>query len=80
MESTYMLDFLSSLFFELIAPVLRALFYPLGWPLVKLITLGRYPQKGSWLRDTRQADITAIIGLAVALVGMMAALQQFRVV
>lgn len=79
MESTCMLDFLSSLFAELIAPVLRALFYPLGWPVVQLITLGRYPHKGSWLRDTRQTDITAIIGVAVALVGMMAALQQFRV-
>ena len=79
MESTHMLDFFSSLFVELLAPALRALFYPLGWPVVKLITLGRYPLKGSWLRDTRQTDFTAIIGFAVALVGMMAALQQFRV-
>lgn len=74
-----MLDFFSSLFLELFAPALRALFYPLGWPVVKLTTLGRYPQKDSWLRNTRQTDITVIIGFAVALVGMMAALQQFRV-
>ena len=79
MESTRMLDFLSYLFIELIGPVLRVLFYPLGWPVVQLFTLGRYPLKDSWLRDTRQTDFTAFIGVAVALVGMMAALQQFRV-
>ena len=37
--------------FEVVA---RAIFYPVGWPIVKLLTLGKYPVKGSWFAETQQ--------------------------
>ncbi|MBX8493672.1 hypothetical protein [Pseudomonas cichorii] len=57
--------------------VLRAIFFPVGWPVVKILTLGKYPVKGSWFAETPQSDWTAGIGIAVSLIAMMAVLKQF---
>lgn len=66
---------------DLLAPlfkvVMQAILFPLGWPVVKLLTLGRYPVKGTWFSDSRQETVTAMIGMAAALVVMMALLGQF---
>ena len=61
----------------LLEPLFRAIFFPIGWPVVKLITWGKYPKKGVWFSDTPQSDWTAGIGLAVVLIVMMAVLKQF---
>lgn len=37
--------------FEVVA---RAMFYPVGWPIVKLLTLGKYPVKAPGLRKPQQ--------------------------
>lgn len=60
--------------FELIA---RAVCFPVGWPVVKLITLGKYPSKGAWFAETPEAEWTMGIGLAVLVITMMAVLKQF---
>ncbi|MBX8488503.1 hypothetical protein K5D33_06425 [Pseudomonas cichorii] len=57
--------------------VFRAIFFPVGWPVVKILTLGKYPVKGSWLAHTPQSEWTSGIGIAVLLIAMMAALKQF---
>ncbi|MBX8589187.1 hypothetical protein K5D56_07350 [Pseudomonas cichorii] len=57
--------------------VFRAIFFPVGWAVVKILTLGKYPVKGSWLAPTPQSEWTSGIGIAVLLIAMMAALKQF---
>jgi hypothetical protein len=57
--------------------IFRAIFFPIGWPIVKLLTLGRYPSKGSWFAETPDAEWTAGLGLAVAVIVGMAAMRQF---
>ncbi|MBX8513326.1 hypothetical protein [Pseudomonas cichorii] len=57
--------------------VLRAIFFPVGWPVVKILTLGKYPVKGSWFAETPQSNWTFGIGIAVSLIAMMAVLKQF---
>jgi len=61
----------------LLGLILRAICFPLGWPIVKLLTRGKYPTKGSWFADTPQAQWTTGVGLAVLVIAMMAALKQF---
>ena len=70
-----------ALFLRLLGSLLAALllgrpFFVLGWPLVKLTTLGRYPNAA---RDShsRQEIYVECVGLAVAAVAMMPALGQF---
>ena len=62
---------------DLLAAVLLGRpFFLLGWPLVKLATLGRYPNTA---RDShsRQEIYVECVGMAVAAVALMAALGQF---
>ncbi|MCD5994738.1 hypothetical protein KDX38_13755 [Pseudomonas sp. CDFA 602] len=61
-------------------PIFRAICYPIGWPIVRLLTLGKYPVKGSWFSTAPAAQWTSGIGLAVLLVVMMALLKQFDVI
>ncbi|WP_189656992.1 hypothetical protein [Pseudomonas sp. BW16M2] len=57
----------------------RSLCYPLGWPLVKLATLGRYPSRGAWYAERAESEWTAAIGLVVLLLLLMLLLGQFNV-
>lgn len=59
--------------------VFRAICYPIGWPVIKIFTLGKYPVKDSWLTQTPQAEWTSAIGVAVLVIAMMAVLRQFVV-
>ncbi|ARU88576.1 hypothetical protein B9K09_11645 [Pseudomonas sp. M30-35] len=68
-----MLDLLTYIFAELL---LRCISFPIGWPLVKLFTLGRYPTKGSWFADRPETQWTAGIGLAVLVLVLMIMLKQ----
>lgn len=69
-----MLDGLPSALAEFIAELIL---YPIGWPVLKLLTLGKYPVKGSWLAETSQANWTRATGLAVLVIAVMAAAHQF---
>lgn len=60
--------------FEVVA---RAIFYPVGWPIVKLLTLGKYPVKGSWFAETPAANWATGMGVATLAIIMMALLHQF---
>ncbi|NWB98978.1 hypothetical protein HX882_24090 [Pseudomonas gingeri] len=66
------------MFDELITKVIfHAICFPVGWPIVKLLTRGKYPTKGSWFAETPEAQWTAGVGLAVLVIAMMAVLKQF---
>ncbi|WP_024619471.1 hypothetical protein [Pseudomonas kilonensis] len=69
-----MLDTLLGLVLE---PVARAIFYPIGWPIVKLISLGRYPSKGMCFKDTPESNWTMGLGIAAVVIAIMVALHQF---
>jgi len=38
--------------------VFQAIFFPIGWPLMKILTLGKYPAKGSWFSENPSAQWT----------------------
>nr|WP_092253985.1 hypothetical protein [Pseudomonas sp. NFACC13-1] len=57
--------------------IFQAICFPIGWPLMKALTLGKYPVKGSWFSVSPSAQWTSAIGLAVLVIAMMAALRQF---
>ena len=59
-------------------PVGRAIFFPIGWPIVKLISLGRYPRKGMWFKDTPESNWTMGLGIAAVMIAMMVVLHQFQ--
>ncbi len=61
----------------LVEVIFRAVCFPIGWPLMRLVTLGRYPSKGSWFSYTPESEWTSALGLAVLVVAMMAMLRQF---
>jgi hypothetical protein len=61
----------------LIEVIFRAIFFPVGWPIMRLITLGKYPSKGAWFASTPESDWTCGVGLAVLLIAGMAAMKQF---
>ncbi|RSC25211.1 hypothetical protein EGT09_01825 [Pseudomonas putida] len=48
--------------------IFRAICFPIGWPIVRLITLGRYPSRGSWFACTRESEWTSAVGLAVLVI------------
>jgi len=55
----------------------KRFFSPIGWPLMKIFTLGQYPAKGSWFSENPSAQWTSSIGLAVLVIAMMAGMKQF---
>ena len=61
----------------LIELIFRVVCFPVGWPIVRLATLGKYPSNGSWLSQTPESEWTSGVGLSVLLIGMMATLKQF---
>ncbi|WP_248767302.1 hypothetical protein [Pseudomonas sp. MWU12-2345] len=64
---------------ELADYVVTAVCFPIGWPIVKLLTLGKYPVKGSWFAFTAQSQWTTMTGVAFLLIAMMIALKQFDI-
>lgn len=57
--------------------IFHTICYLVGWPFVKLLTLGRYPSAGAWKTTRPEAGWTCALGLTVMVVVMMAALGQF---
>lgn len=63
----------------LLDAIFRAICFPIGWPIMRVITLGKYPAKGAWFSEKPESEWTAGVGLAVLMVAMMAALKQFLI-
>lgn len=63
---------------EIIAEfVLRCLFYPAGWLFLKLVTLGQWTPRESWLSGKPRAEWVTALGAAVWVAGGLVALNQF---
>lgn len=60
----------------LIEVIFRTICFPVGWPIVKLITLGKFPAKGSWFACTPESEWTSAVGVA-ALVIVIAAVTHY---
>lgn len=76
-----MIEQILSLIARLLADILGdfllgTLFYWLGWPWVKLFTLGKYPRHG-WRSGHREEGWVQGVGILVLALGLMAALGQF---
>lgn len=56
--------------------VLGTFFYFIGWPFVKLVTLGRYPDRG-WLSGPHRESYVCCVGIVVFAVLLVAVLGQF---
>nr|WP_145306170.1 MULTISPECIES: hypothetical protein [unclassified Pseudomonas] len=61
----------------LVETVFRAICFPIGWPVMRVVTLGKYPAKGSWFSQSPESEWTSAVGLAVLVITMMAILGQF---
>lgn len=67
---------MSELLGVLVDFVFQAICFTIGWPLMKALTQGKYPAKGSWFSESLSAQWTSAIGLAVLVIVMMAAMKQ----
>lgn len=56
----------------LLEVVMRFICYPVGWVVLKLVTLGRYPAKGGLFSAAAAAEWTSAVGLAVWVLGAAA--------
>ncbi|KTB78133.1 hypothetical protein ABNM12_02450 [Pseudomonas syringae] len=65
------------MFDVLIEAIFRAICFPVGWPIVKLLTRGKYPSKGSWFAYTPESEWTSAVGFTVLMIATMAAMKQF---
>jgi len=73
----HVLALLARFFAEVLGElILGSLFYWLGWPWVKLCTLGRYPRHG-WLSGRREETYVQCVGLAVLVLALLIVLGQF---
>lgn len=61
----------------LLEAVSRLVCYPVGWVVVRCVTLGRYPAKGGLAGFTHGSEWTCAVGLAVWVVGVMVAIGLF---
>ncbi|WDH19985.1 hypothetical protein [Pseudomonas chlororaphis] len=61
----------------LIEVIFRAICFPIGWPIVKLFTLGKHPSKNSLFTYTPESEWTSAAGLAILVIAIMAAMKQF---
>ena len=61
----------------LIEVIFRGVCFPIGWPIVRFVTRGKYPSKGSWFACTPESEWTCGVGLSVLAIGLMAAMKQF---
>lgn len=62
---------------QLFELLFRLVCFPVGWPVMKLITWGRYPKRGAWFAQTPQADWTSGLGLLIWTLVLLALLKQF---
>ena len=53
-------------------------FYAIGWPFVKVATIGRYPRE-KWASDSRPETYVCCVGAVIFVFSIMAALGQFSV-
>lgn len=67
--------FLSHVISELI---FGTVFYFIGWPFVKVATLGNYPAKG-WLSGSKEEAYVCCVGIVVFAIAVMAVLGQFGI-
>ena len=58
--------------------LLGTFFYALGWPFLKVATLGRYP-KNEWLSGSRNEAYVCCVGLVVFVLFVMAILGQIGI-
>ena len=58
--------------------VLGTFFYAIGWPFVKVATLGKYPKR-EWLSGSQKEAYVCCVGIVVFAALLMAALGQFSV-
>jgi hypothetical protein len=77
------MDEILSLIFRLIGYVITELllstfFYAIGWPLVKAVTLGKYPKR-EWLTGSKNEAYVCCIGICIFAILLMAVLGQFNV-
>ncbi|WP_122460661.1 hypothetical protein [Pseudomonas viridiflava] len=64
---------MSDVFFQLFFEIpLRYICYPIGWPVVRIVTWGKYPKKGSWLKDNWQAGWTSATGFVILVFSIVA--------
>ncbi|CAN7163335.1 hypothetical protein LJR071_000206 [Pseudomonas sp. LjRoot71] len=56
--------------------ILGTFFYAIGWPFVKVATLGKYP-KNEWLSGSRNEAYVCCVGILVFALLLMALLGQF---
>ncbi|MFK3774549.1 hypothetical protein [Pseudomonas sp. NPDC089406] len=68
-----------SLFYDLLAVLMRVVCYPIGWLVLRLLTFGHYPRRGIWLSGSTPEVMTTMLGVVVLLVGVMALAGQFVV-
>lgn len=61
----------------LIELFIRAVCFPVGWSIVKVLTGGKYPSKGSWFASTAESQWTTGAGFVVIVLAIMVALKQF---
>lgn len=60
----------------LIEVIFRGICFPIGWPIVRLLTLGKYPSKGTWFSYTSESEWTAAVGLVVLVIAVLVAMKQ----
>ncbi len=52
-------------------------FYAIGWPFVKVATLGKYP-KSEWLSGSTKEAYVCCVGIVIFAIALMAVLGQFN--
>lgn len=55
----------------LIEVFFRAICYPIGWPIVKIFTLGKFPGKNQWMSYSPESEWTAGVGFAAVIITIM---------
>ena len=68
------LRFLGYLITEIL---LGTFFYAIGWPFVKVATLGKYP-KSEWLSGPTKEAYVCCVGIVIFAIALMAVLGQFN--
>ena len=56
--------------------LLGTVFYAIGWPFVKIATLGKYPKR-EWLSGSKNEAYVCCVGILVFSILLMAVLGQF---
>ena len=57
--------------------LLGTFFYAIGWPFVKVATLGKYP-KSEWLSGSTREAYVCCVGIVILAIALMTVLGQFN--